>query len=731
MGKVSPETTQCSLKHIKIYIVIVKTPADFIGSVIGESEKNTQAILESTRGKVLVIDEAYMLSSSTGIDGAGTSDPFRTAVVDTIVANVHNVPGDDRCILLLGYQDQMEKLFRVSNEGLSRRFPLSGAFHFQDFDQAQLKQILRAKLKAQDIGVTESAEAVAMDILDRARMRKNFGNAGEVANLLSQAIVRNQKRSPAGATSDCILQPEDLDPEHDRMELSTEGIRELFKDTVGAEETIATFSRIHNTYRNTKARKRDPIEVVPTNFRFSGPPGTGKTTTARKIGRIYYQMGLLASDEVIESSASNLVASYVGQTGPKTKHQLEKALGRVILIDEAYRLMDSSFGAEAINELVDLLTKPQFKGKIVVILAGYPDQMKSLFEMNPGLESRFPETINFQPLSPDHCIDLLYGLLEKSGMTCPELKQPDSTVMTNLRRHFSQLCAVPSWGNGRDVENIRQRVVRRILGADCPIDDDQDLDVNLIDEVLRDELSRRASAIPAHLSQPRLENAIPQQSIAPGPAMHSMTARQVHSAHKTLQFEADEEASSNAEEEAKDGEVDIRDPDVSDKVWNQLQADSQAEVQRERDREQALLQALKTSDDATKAVLDAEADVSTSQARVNTSGKTSGRHQAKDPAMHDDSGDNDDNELQERLRALEKARIALANRKAEQQRAEEARRELEGRAAEQKKKEAAAQEKLRKIGVCCAGFQWIRQSSGYRCAGGSHFVSHGQLDGMA
>merc|ERR1719174_1024838 len=107
--------------------VIVKNPSDFIGSALGESEKNTLAILEEAKGCVLVIDEAYGLHSEKGV-----TDPYKTSVVDTIVAKVQGVPGDDRCVLLLGYEENMAQMMRDSNPGLARRFNLQDAFQFED-----------------------------------------------------------------------------------------------------------------------------------------------------------------------------------------------------------------------------------------------------------------------------------------------------------------------------------------------------------------------------------------------------------------------------------------------------------------------------------------------------------------------------------------------------------------------------------------------------------------------
>ena len=103
-----------------IHLVVIKNPADFIGSALGQSETNTKNILSTTVGKVLIIDEAYMLYSGSGGTG-NQSDMYKTAVIDTIVAEVQSVPGEDRCVLLLGYEDEMRTMFQNVNPGLSRR----------------------------------------------------------------------------------------------------------------------------------------------------------------------------------------------------------------------------------------------------------------------------------------------------------------------------------------------------------------------------------------------------------------------------------------------------------------------------------------------------------------------------------------------------------------------------------------------------------------------------------
>ena len=258
-------------------VVISKTPADFIGSALGESEKNTKAILNAAKGKALIIDEAYGLFPGGKGGGGGAADPYKTAVIDTIVAEVQSTPGEDRCVLLLGYKDQMVEMLDNSNPGLARRFPINDAFLFEDFDDEQLREILNLKLKAQGLDATDEAKDVAIHILSRLRDQPNFGNAGEVENLISRAKENEQKRSssmdPGERVTDIVFLPQDFDKDFDRTAKSTDRFQELFADVVGCKTLIEKLKSYQRIAASTKARGRDPREYIPFNFLFKGPPG--------------------------------------------------------------------------------------------------------------------------------------------------------------------------------------------------------------------------------------------------------------------------------------------------------------------------------------------------------------------------------------------------------------------------------------------------------------------------
>ncbi|KAG0645114.1 NFX1-type zinc finger-containing 1 [Hyphodiscus hymeniophilus] len=253
--------------------VVVKNPSDFVGNVLGASESTTKGILASTVGKVLLIDEAYGLCGSPG--ESSTSDPYKTAVIDTIVAEVQSVPGDDRCVLLAGYKEQMEEMFQKVNPGLSRRFPVASAFVFEDFDDGEMAKVFDLKLKKLAFKTTDLGKRAAMGVLRRARNRPNFGNAGEVDILLDHAKARQQQRLNEGKDGDdhSRFEPIDFDEDFDRGERADTNVHLLFKGVIGCETIISQLEGYQTAARELKAMDMDPREDIPFNFLFRGPPG--------------------------------------------------------------------------------------------------------------------------------------------------------------------------------------------------------------------------------------------------------------------------------------------------------------------------------------------------------------------------------------------------------------------------------------------------------------------------
>ena len=440
--------------------IVMKAVSDFIGPYLGQSEKRTREALDEARGGVLVIDDAHMLLPGATYDISGQTDIYRAAVIDTLVANLQPEPGDGRAVILIGYTDTMYELFETSNPGLARRFPLEEAFHFTAFNDDQLGQILELKLRRDDLDATPEAKRAAREMLSMARHRPNFGNGGYIENLLSQAKARYQARVWSVNISEGaeqVLKPDDFDPDFARAMEARERCEELFHDMQGVEYIMAQFQGYQDIAARLRMRGHDPRPHIPVTFVFKGPIGTGKTTVARKIGQIFYDMGFLATPELIECSVSDLASGYAGHTGPKVIRMFERALGKVLFIDEAYRLGEMS-AVNAIGEIVDCMTKERFARKSIIILAGYQEDMNKLMRLNRGLRSRFATDVIFRPMRPADSLALLGKLVGKLDIQLDGLTPADLSRGPILRI-LAQLVVTKSWANGRDVEAFSQKVI--------------------------------------------------------------------------------------------------------------------------------------------------------------------------------------------------------------------------------------------------------------------------------
>mgnify|MGYP000990576384 FL=1 len=208
-----------------------------------------------------------------------------------------------------------------------------------------------------------------------------------------------------------------------------------------------------------KMREKEGLNAVKSTLHlsFTGNPGTGKTTVARIIGRIYKQLGLLSRGHFIEVSRTDLIAGYQGQTALKVKNVIEKAKGGVLFIDEAYSITENeqsdSYGRECITELTKALE--DYRNDLVVIVAGYSEPMKNFFSSNPGLKSRFNTFIEFEDYNTKELLEILismcknndYDLTEKAKV---KLNDFFETELENKKENFS---------NGRMVRNIYDDLV--------------------------------------------------------------------------------------------------------------------------------------------------------------------------------------------------------------------------------------------------------------------------------
>jgi SpoVK/Ycf46/Vps4 family AAA+-type ATPase len=203
--------------------------------------------------------------------------------------------------------------------------------------------------------------------------------------------------------------------------------------------------------------KNDSLDRPSIHMRFTGAPGTGKTTVARIIGKIFREEGILRKGAFLEYSARMLCAEYVGQTAVKTAAICRDAYGSVLFIDEAYTLArndgQDTFGQEAIDTLLKRMEDD--RSRLVVIVAGYTDEMKAFIESNPGLSSRFNRYIEFPDYSEAELLEIFKRLAEKQKL------ELSSEFKNTLKALFSRVIAKgdSSFGNGRGVRNLYEKTL--------------------------------------------------------------------------------------------------------------------------------------------------------------------------------------------------------------------------------------------------------------------------------
>jgi AAA+ superfamily predicted ATPase len=239
-------------------------------------------------------------------------------------------------------------------------------------------------------------------------------------------------------------------------------VMEKINALVGMEKIKEQIATLVNLIKVQKEREERKLPATPLTLHavFYGPPGTGKTTIARMLGRVYRALGLLKKGQLVETDRAGLVAGYVGQTAINVDNVVQKALDGVLFIDEAYALVPDDiggrdFGQEAINTILKRME--DYRERLVVIVAGYTDEMDRFIKSNPGLKSRFSRYFYFDHYAPEELMRIFDSFCKNAKFTVREdARTAMLALLTALHAKRDR-----AFGNGRLVRNIFERVVER------------------------------------------------------------------------------------------------------------------------------------------------------------------------------------------------------------------------------------------------------------------------------
>lgn len=425
---------------------------------LGQTAPKTNARVNEALDGVLFIDEAYALSED--------DDSFGKEAIVTLLARMEN-ERHRLAVIVAGYPEEIKK-FLTSNSGLPGRF--STKFDIADYLPDALLQIFEQMVADRGHCLSDPMKTTMRGFFTRMyegrdnpdyfeldeHGRSTYRNAGTV-RLLVEGMLREQAHRLSGETSPDLTVddiPEKYRPFLGRQRSTEADDREL-QAALDELNGLIGLQSVKELVDGLVIEQQVAISLggditandTTRHMLFTGNPGTGKTTVARLVGRIYKALGLLQKGHIVEVEHTDLVGQYIGETAQKTKAVIEKALDGILFIDEAYSLSESehSYGKEAINVLVPALEN--YRDRLVVILAGYTYEMEGFVRANSGIKSRIAKKIEFPDYSVDELVQVFVAMASAKSYIVPE------EVRDQLRHQLQWLVSTSAaeFGNARDV----------------------------------------------------------------------------------------------------------------------------------------------------------------------------------------------------------------------------------------------------------------------------------------
>ena len=431
--------------------------AQMVSQYQGETPKVVDRLCDKAMGGILFVDEAYTLAP---VSQGGERDNQGAQALEKLMKRME----DDRgkfVVIAAGYRTEMENLFRI-NPGFRSRF--NYFLDIDDYTPDELLQIMLLFAKEKKYIFNPEAEELTrkqIDVLYNAR-DKDFANGRTMRQLFDKICSKQAERLQKGDMA--LMTNEEL------MTITADDIPYEAPQTVDYSACLskldglvgldAVKQEISNlaSFLNLQVMRGEQNTFQGKHYVFTGNPGTGKTTVARIMADVFRSLGILSRGQLVEADRSKLVAGYSGQTAIKTNQLIDTALGGVLFIDEAYTLKSSdadTFGNEAIDTLLKRLEDD--RGKFICIVAGYTDQMHDFIDSNPGLKSRFTQTIHFEDYTPDELTEIFLNMAKGKNFTI------DDETKGAIHRQFEQLYLRrdKNFGNAREARRIFDEAVEK------------------------------------------------------------------------------------------------------------------------------------------------------------------------------------------------------------------------------------------------------------------------------
>jgi SpoVK/Ycf46/Vps4 family AAA+-type ATPase len=485
-----------SLKVLRKGHVVEVQRADLVAGYIGQTAMKTLDKCKEALDGILFVDEAYTL--------AGEGKDFGQEAIATLIKFMED-NRDRIMVIAAGYPNEMRRFIGM-NPGLASRF--SRTIEFPAYEPKELAAILRLMAKRQRAELPDVLEQSLVPWIETQWRSEGWGNAREMRNLLDKASEAQSMRVAVDPTADIsriemvdfesvgvplvrsrvppppappplptiptpppivVQQTSVPSPAADHLapragrrlkvaavvplERTLDQALDHLEEMVGLEPVKEEVNRLMSALEVERVRREQGLVVAPTSRHmvFTGPPGVGKTEVARALGEIFRSLNVLRKGHLVETDRSGLVAGYIGQTAPRTLDKCKEALDGILFIDEAYSLVRSGndFGQEAIDTLLKFMEDN--RDRIVVIVAGYPNEMQRFINSNPGLSSRFTKTIEFPPYAANELAAILRVMAKQQNFVLPD------GLESSLAPWIKVGIKNKAWGQAREMRTLLER----------------------------------------------------------------------------------------------------------------------------------------------------------------------------------------------------------------------------------------------------------------------------------